>query len=105
MTDFCVLLSRIQATYSLSEVADMLGCHRSQLHNIKSGIVPNFRTGLRILALHDEITGRQEANKAIDMARERIKVRLEGVSTKAEVVRRVNAQRARVGGKFVRAQA
>lgn len=71
MTNFALLLSRIQAVYSLQEVADMLGCDRMRLDKVKAGIIPKWDYGLRIVLLHDQITGRDEVGEILAKMREK----------------------------------
>lgn len=93
--DWPLLLSRMQAKYSLSEIAAVLGCHRTRLDHIKRGITPKFDFGLAILVLHDEICGEAETRRIVDRIRVRAMANLEGAEPRTAKSRRVAANRAR----------
>lgn len=92
--DWRLLLSRMQAVYSLAEIAAALGTDRMRLDLIKAGIAPKFNFGLSILVLHDEICGKAETGRVVDRFRMRALANLEGCEPRTEKSRRVAADRA-----------
>lgn len=104
--DWCLLLSRMQAVYSLSEIAAALGTDRMRLDRLKAGIAPKFDLGLSILVLHDEIFGKAETGRVVDRFRLRALANLESCEPRAEKSRRVAADRTRrvraVDGRWAR---
>lgn len=69
MIDWPLLLARLQRDYSLTEIAAVLGCSRDMLEHVKRGCGVKCELGLKLLALHDSVTGRHETVLAVARSR------------------------------------
>lgn len=104
MTECPTLLNRIQVRYSMEEIARALRSSRETLERVKYGIVlPRGDLYMRILAMHDAVMGSDEAGRALDEVRARVREGLKDAKTRREKHRESRAHVPRVNGKFVRA--
>lgn len=100
MTDFALLLSRIQAVYSLEEIAGILGVQRSVLDRLKLGAIAKFPIGMQVLALHDQVTGRDECAQVIARAKHLNLETLGSATTRKAKAKASHAEQKRVNGQF-----